>query len=92
MARANPTWGEARIADELLLKLGLTMSPRTVGRYLRRLRPSRGERRAQRWAFVLNHAHAVLAYDLFTTVTFRFRILYVFVVLDVGRAGSSIGM
>src|ERR1019366_9070798 len=40
MARANPTGGEARIADELLLKLGLTVSPRTVGRYLRRLRPS----------------------------------------------------
>jgi putative transposase len=32
MARANPTWGEERIADELLLKLGLTVSPRTVGR------------------------------------------------------------
>ena len=42
MARANPTWGEGRIADELRLKLGLTVSPRTVGRYLRRLRPSRG--------------------------------------------------
>ena len=41
MARANPTWGEERIADELRLKLGLTVSPRTVGRYLRRLRPSR---------------------------------------------------
>jgi hypothetical protein len=25
MARANTTWGEARIADELLLKLGLTV-------------------------------------------------------------------
>ena len=42
MARANPTWGEERIADEFRLKLGLIMSPRTVGRYLRRLRPSRG--------------------------------------------------
>ena len=39
MARANPSWGEERIADELRLKLGLTVSPRTVGRYLRRLRP-----------------------------------------------------
>jgi putative transposase len=34
IARANPTWGEERIADELLLKLGLAVSPRTVGRYL----------------------------------------------------------
>ena len=85
MARANPTWGEERIANELLLKLGLTVSPRTVGRYLRRLRPSRGGRPAQRWAtFVRNHAHAVLACDSFTAITARFRILYVFVVLDVG--------
>ena len=35
MADDNPTWGEARIADELLLKLGLSVSPRTVGKYLR---------------------------------------------------------
>jgi ribosomal protein L22 len=85
MARANPTWGEERIADELRLKLGLTVSSRTVGRYLRGLRPSRGGRPAQRWAtFVRNHAHAVLACDFFTTITVRFRLLYVFVVLDVG--------
>ena len=85
MARAHPTWGEERIADELLLKLGLTVSPRTVGRYLRRLRPSRGGRPAQRWAtFVRNHAHAVLACDFCIAVTARFGVLYVFVVLDVG--------
>ena len=85
MARANPTWGEERIADELLLKLGLTVSPRTVGRYLQRLRPSRGGRPSQRWTtFVRNYAHAVLACDFFTTITVHFRILYVFVVLDVG--------
>ena len=84
MARANPTWGEERIADELLVKLGLAVSPRTVGRYLRNMRPPHG-RRSQRWAtFVRNHAHAVLACDFFLTVTVRFRVLYVFVVLDVG--------
>ena len=81
----EPNLGRRAIADELLLKLGLIVSPRTVGRYLRRLRPSRGGRPAQRWAtFVRNHAHAVLACDFFTTITVRFRILYVFVVLDVG--------
>jgi putative transposase len=31
-----------------------------------------------------NHAHAVLACDFFTTITVGFRVLYVFVVLDVG--------
>jgi putative transposase len=85
MAQANPSWGEERIANELRLKLGLTVSPRTVGRYLRAMRPRRGGRRSQRWAtFVRNHAHAVVACDFFTTVTVRFRILYVFVVLEVG--------
>jgi putative transposase len=85
IARANPTWGEERIASELLLKLGLAVSPRTVGRYLRDLRPPRGGRPSQRRAtFVRNQAHGVLACDFFNTVTARFRILYVFVVLEVG--------
>jgi hypothetical protein len=29
MARENPSWGEGRIADELSLKLGLFVDPRT---------------------------------------------------------------
>ena len=50
MAQANPTWGEERIANELLLKLGLAVSPRTVGRDLRGMRPPHGGRPSQRWA------------------------------------------
>ena len=42
IAQANPSWGEERIANELRLKLVLTVSPRTVGRYLRAQRPRRG--------------------------------------------------
>ena len=34
MARENPAWGQERIANELLLKLGLHVSPRTVGKYM----------------------------------------------------------
>jgi putative transposase len=34
MARENPSWGEERIANELLLKLGIHVSPRTVRKYL----------------------------------------------------------
>ncbi len=34
MAQDNPTWGERRIAAELLVKLGLRVSPRTVRRYM----------------------------------------------------------
>jgi transposase InsO family protein len=85
MARANRTWGEERIAHELLVKLGLEVSPRTVRRYLSRgTRPRQGVP-AQRWAtFVRNHADAVLACDFAVTVTVGFRTLYVFVVLEVG--------
>jgi len=34
MAMQNPTWGQERIADELLLKIGIRISPRTVRRYM----------------------------------------------------------
>ena len=34
MAASNVTWGEERIAAELLLKLGLRVSPRTIRRYM----------------------------------------------------------
>src|SRR5499433_2658604 len=34
MVRDNPTWGQERIANELLLKLGLRVSPRTVRKYM----------------------------------------------------------
>jgi putative transposase len=34
MARENPSWDEERIANELLLKLDIRVSPRTVNKYL----------------------------------------------------------
>src|SRR5215469_13700527 len=85
MARANPTWGEERLAAELLLKLGIRISPRTVRRYMPAQQgPSRGPS-SQRWmTFVRNHAQAILACDFFTTVTASFRVLYVFVIMEVG--------
>ncbi|HWZ30727.1 MAG TPA: helix-turn-helix domain-containing protein [Bryobacteraceae bacterium] len=59
MARKNPTWGEERIADELKLKLGVKVSPRTVGKYLEPERPRSGSG-DQRWAtFVRSHANAI---------------------------------
>ena len=41
MAAENPTWGEEPIANELYLKLTIGISPRTVGKYLRRQSPVR---------------------------------------------------
>src|SRR5215216_2257593 len=51
MARENPSWGQERIANELLLKFGLRVSPRTVRKYLPRShdrRPKPGVS-SQRW-------------------------------------------
>ena len=60
------------------------MSPRTVGRYLAGALPPWSDRLSQRWStFVRNHAHVVLACDFFVTMTARFQLIYVFVVLEV---------
>jgi putative transposase len=84
MARANRTWGEERIAAELWLKLAISLSPRTIRRYMCRSRPSHEGSRSQAWStFVRNHAREVLACDFFVTVTATFRILYVFIILVV---------
>ena len=85
MARANATWGEERIAAELLLKLGIHVSPRTVRRYMPTTGRPHGRASSQRWStFARNHADAMLACDFFVTITAAFRTVYVFVVLDVG--------
>jgi putative transposase len=85
MARANATWGEERIASELHLKLGLSLSPRTVRRSMPRSGLSRDCISSHRWrTFVRNHAGAMFACDFFMTITATFRTLYVFVVLEVG--------
>jgi putative transposase len=85
MARDNPAWGEERIANELLLKLGLRVSPRAV----RKSMPKhfhRGRNHgilSQRWrTFVRNHAQAIVACDFCTVVTATFRLLYAFVLME----------
>jgi hypothetical protein len=85
MVRDNPSWGEERIANELKLKLGIRVSPRTVAKYLRSGSPARTPDPRQRWlTFVHNHAKVVIAFDFFVVVTATFRVLYIFVVLELG--------
>src|SRR5882724_11068684 len=85
MACDNPTWGQERIANELLRKLGLRVSPRTVRKYLPK-RLNRGPSTrvpSQRWTtFVRNHAQAIVACDFRVAITATFRVLYVFVVIE----------
>jgi hypothetical protein len=60
MAHENPTWGEERIANELKLKLGIHVSPRTVRKDLDAA-PPRGTS-GQRWnTFLRNHAKGIVA-------------------------------
>lgn len=84
MAAENPLWGEERIANELLVRLGIRVSPRTVGKYMPKppLGCPRGD---QRWStFLRNHAKAIVACDFFVAVTATFRLLYVLVVIHHG--------
>src|SRR5262245_50136411 len=84
MAAGNVTWGEERIANELKLKLGIRVSPRTVGKYLRVGGPVRPPDRKQRWlTFVRNHAQAIAACEFFVVVASSFRTLYFMVILAV---------
>jgi hypothetical protein len=80
----EPTWGQVRIANELLLKLGLKVSPRTVRKYM----PDHcvgglGKRsQSQRWStFLRNHAKSIIACDFCVAVTATFRVLYMFVII-----------
>jgi putative transposase len=78
MTHENPIWGQERIANELLLKLGLRVSPRTVRKYMpKRLDWDPGKRAAsQRWStFMRNHAQAIVACDFCVVVTATFRVL-----------------
>jgi hypothetical protein len=82
IAEENPVWGQERIANELLLKLGLRVSPRTVAKYLPRPAPGR-PRGDQRWStFLRNHAQAIIACDFLVAVTCTFRVLCVLVVIE----------
>jgi putative transposase len=63
LAAENPTWGEQRIADELLLKLQIRLSPRTVAKYRKQLHRPHGSR-DQHWStFLKSHANAIAACD-----------------------------
>jgi putative transposase len=87
MAAENPTWGEERVADELALKLGIYVSPRTVRAYWPEelLRSGPRSTRPQHWrTFVRNHARAIVACDFLVVVTARFPLLYILVVMEIG--------
>jgi putative transposase len=87
MVTENVTWGEERIADELSLKLGIYVSPRTVRKYWPKQAGRTGGRltSSPHWrTFVKNHAQGIVACDFLVAVTARFQVLFVFVVMEIG--------
>jgi hypothetical protein len=87
MVRENPSWRQARIAAELSVKFGTRVSPRTVRAYWPADADPPGSRRisSHHWKmFVRNHAQAIVACDFLMAITAGFRILYVFVAMEVG--------
>ena len=81
MSIANPLWGALRIHGEML-KLGIEVSPATVGRHMvRRHGPP-----SPTWrTFLRNQVDGIAAIDMFVVVTAGFRLLYVSVILSHAR-------
>jgi transposase InsO family protein len=76
-------WRARRIQAELE-KLGFTVSLATVSRYLPKREADDGQR--QRWmTFLRNHKDVIAGMDFFVIPTVRFRLLYVWFVIDHGR-------
>ncbi len=77
-----PIWGEERISNELKLKLGIRVSPRTVGKYLRDGPVRAPDPKQRSLTFVRNHAKVIVACDFFVVLTATFRTLYVCVIME----------
>jgi hypothetical protein len=78
------TWGEERIANGPKVKLGIRVSPRTVGEYLKRRGRPNLRNKDQRWASFVRNQAKVIAGDFFASVSLTFRFLYVFVAMEIG--------
>ena len=71
MSRANPLWGAPRIHGELL-KLSITISQATVGRWM----PWRPKVPSPTWrSFLRNHLPDLAAIDMFVVATATFQLL-----------------
>lgn len=81
MARENPTWGAPRIHGGLL-KLGFEVSEATVSPCM----PRRTTPPSQSWrTFPRNHSKGLVSIDFFVVPTATFRVLYVFLFLELER-------
>lgn len=84
LSQDNPLWGAERIQGTLRLLGYEPPGVDTVRKYMVR-GPHPSDRSTTWLPFLRNHLGMSWAIDLFTVVTARFSLLYVFVVLDHGR-------
>jgi putative transposase len=79
MATNNRLWGAQRLRGELL-KLGISISKRTIQKYLRPVRDTHP--RGQSWAtFLANHGHGIWACDFVQTYDLFFRRVFLFFIV-----------
>jgi transposase InsO family protein len=82
MARENQGWGAKRIQGELA-KLGIQVSKSAIQKYVQKVRESHPS--SQNWAtFLRNHASEIWACDFLQTYDIFFRVLFVFVIIELG--------
>jgi transposase InsO family protein len=79
----HPEYGEDRIALELEIKFGIRHACSTVRKYMVKRRP--GPKDSQAWrSFLKNQAKAMWSCDFFVQHTIGFRVLYIFVIMELG--------
>ncbi len=82
MAQENWLWGAEKIQGELL-KLGISVSKRTIQKYMKKVR----RRSSQNWhTFLKNQAHEIWACDFTTVTSLFFKPIYVFVIMNLERS------
>jgi transposase InsO family protein len=81
MSVDNRLWGAPHIHGELL-KLGFAVAQSTVAKYMAK----KGDPSGQSWgSFLRNHMPHIAAMDLFVVPTVSFNLLYVLVIVRLGR-------
>ena len=82
LARDNRLWSAERIRGELV-KLGISVSKRTIQKYRQAQRPLHPRR--QTWTtFVRNHAADIWACDFLQTYDVFFRAIFIYVIIHLG--------
>jgi transposase InsO family protein len=77
----HPEYGEDRIALELEVKFGIRHAGSTIRKYIAKRRPGLTDSQAWR-SFLKNQAKAMWFCDFFVQHTVGFRVLYIFVIME----------